>query len=261
MQKRCILLSAGRAKLNFTVYILYYVLIIAFSSYLCYNLYVMLTGASSVPPETLAGMPAAWLDSSVVRHIDDPFSANALAEPFKSSIDLGEIDMEGCFGMHIAPLKVAGGEARLFPSLPEGQIAAHQMFIDAARLILGESRYEQATINFTYRDNPVAPGSRQLGIRPHVDGKKPTDAGQLRVVGVACSSLPTVRFQGAIRPDQLGTRGDLAAVRSLRKLTPDPVPLSHLVLLPPSLLHDSGRADREATEPTPRLFLRWHLTV
>lgn len=209
------------------------------------------------------GIPRDWLDTSVVRHVDDPYSVEALAEAEKTSIDLGYIDMTACVEGRGGSIKYRGVEAMISADLPEGLITAHHLFVDAAQRILSRERYLDSNIDFTYRSNPVPPGGRQVGGRPHLDGLSSNFGGtsRLRLLGIACDALPTTLLQGPLKPELLRPNGELENLMILKRLRKVSAPISRLTLMPPSLLHDATRDDTGTHEPTSRLFMRWHLKV
>jgi hypothetical protein len=196
--------------------------------------------------------------SSIVRHLDGPFSDTALTEDVKVGIDLGAIDMASQEPNKGRSLKRRDREAEIPNDIPDEIVRAHKLFIDASRLILGEEAYLSSLITFTYRDNPVEPGGSQIPSRPHIDGLSRDPA--LKMVGVACSSLPLLGLHGRYKRSELKEDGSLRSVVALNKrFTKLEVPERHLVLMPPSLLHEPARAASNTGRPVDRIFYRWHL--
>ncbi len=216
-------------------------------------------------------MPEDWATTSVVRYVDDPFSEEALGETDKTWIDLGPIDVDRCDTIRGGRIKVEG-EVDLASTMPvssPAMISAHQLFLNASRLILGERRFKGSEIDLTKRYSEVEPGSRQVGGRPHVDGYQnyPADFNflknrSLRLVGLACNVLPTILLNGATTRKQLYDSGDLVSIGGLNKrFSRMPIPTGRLILIPPAMLHDSMYAPSDVDTPIDRRFLRWHLRV
>ncbi len=208
-------------------------------------------------------IPEEWLATTIVQHIEDPYSEAAFAEAEKPLIDLGELDMNACVHLpydthdNLRPhIKEQYNDVRIPDDTPPELVRAHNLFFDAARKILTPEQYEAAAVDFTYRRSDVDKGAMPIGQRPHVDGYRGPDK-QLRLLAIACSALPTIALQGSVKTKHLRENGELENLRLRARLRCEPIPTGRLVLLAPALLHDIPRA----TEFTPnRLFLRWHLS-
>ena len=218
-------------------------------------------------------MPNEWLATGIVRYIDDPYSDEALAEKEKAYIDLGPVDMDACLGADTtgALIKRPVHDELYFEKFygnnkaPSGVIEASKLFANAARLILGEERYLKSGIDLTYRRDLVKPGTRQVGLRPHDDNyhnnDSPTGHRKLRLIGLLCNVMPTILMQGGFKTDNLDADGGISSVRRLNKrFHREPIPAGRLVLIPPAMLHDSGRAPADTEGPIERVFMRWWLS-
>lgn len=207
-------------------------------------------------------IPEEWLATTIVQHIEDPYSEAAFAEEEKPLIDLGELDIDACVHLpfdeydNLRPYIKRYNDVRIPEGTPPELVRAHNLFFDAARRILTPEQYEAAAVDFTYRRSDVDKGAMPIGQRPHID-RYPDPDKQLRLMAIACNSLPTIALQGSLKPQHLRPNGWLENLRLQSRLRREPIPTSRLVLLAPALLHDTCRA----TEFTPnRLFLRWHLS-
>lgn len=210
-------------------------------------------------------LPETWAQTSPVRFIDAPYSDEAFAEEEKTFIDVGPIvmDYNASEENHSGILK-RGGElsTNILEATPAGLVEAHNLFLDAARVIVGEEKFASAEVGFTERRSRVEKGGSQIATRPHIDGafrRQKPDEKQLILVGFASSEAPPILLNGGLEPESLTDDGRLISVRALfKRFTPEPIPASHLIITGPTMLHMSGKAEEAAVD---KLFWRWHVKV
>lgn len=123
-----------------------------------------------------ASLPDGWSRSVVVRHLENPYSAEALAEPRKDWIEVGPLgvnhfDAAKPVQGHIVPIKREDQDFNPY-SEPDQCTEAHVLFLSAAKLVLGR-RYMQTRIFFDHFSSPLQPYQTHTFNEPHMDGTMP----------------------------------------------------------------------------------------
>lgn len=210
-------------------------------------------------------LPAEWEATSVVRHLDSPYSEEALAEPVKSWIEVGNIDFStvphvGLHSLHENNYAIKECNDDINLSIGSQLEGLHLMFTGAAKTVLGLERFNRSQIYFTHWSSDLSPGQHFTVTTPHLDGGLPAqdaDYSVLRLIGVAFNAVPTVVLQGELTRDDFRNGSELdPVVLDQERLTEAELPLSKLVIMSPATLHHA----RKARERVPiRHFMRWQL--
>lgn len=219
-------------------------------------------------------LPKNWQESGIAEYLDDPMSPEALADPRKGYLELGEFAALDCVDPATHPRlvpNVAGYATDAYelkmphrpPELPVGKpetiYRVHELLLNAVQSIIGEKRFGRSRIEFGHRYGSVEEGGSQVALRPHVDGVANDYYRQdLKLVGLLMSHQPTWIFQGEYKPDAIDREtGRLISLFNMgRRFDRQAVPTDTLVLMSANMLHEPSRA----TEPIPeRYFGRWHI--
>lgn len=222
-------------------------------------------------------LPETWRNSVVVRHVDEPYSDAALAEEVKDWIEVATLDITDFvkpnpFLIPRFTIKQPGSD--FDPSSQEVMYEdAHQLFMDAARKILGPDRLFDARIFFDHASAHLAPGETHTFSEPHLDGTMPGgfNEGQMMstghsgkgmtLIGMVASGVATATLQGSVDRDDFGgePRTHLkSGVRKRKGLEKVDMPLNTLVIMAPSTVH-YGQPAHDWIEN--RNLLRWQLCL
>jgi hypothetical protein len=148
----------------------------------------------------------------------------------------------------------------------------HSMFMDTARLVLGDELYAQSNVYFDHWTSKLYPGQTFTFDEPHLDGRMPgaslpthstsaDDRLELKMVGLLCNDAGTDIWQG---PTEIGdyTGESLTHLKpgviETRGLERAQLPVNRMVIVPPALPHAAHPADNLIEM---RHFLRWQLKV
>lgn len=208
-------------------------------------------------------LPADWQESVVARHLRDPYSAEALAEPYTDTLDLGEVDYAQISedGVIEYMLK-APGESPVIRDGQEDVEYLHRAFMDAAQVLVGGEMFDASSILFRREASPVEAYfiQKYLWGDPHMDGKKhPFFANQgetLRLNGMTCSALGTGSLHGPKRINDFDPENFEMYPNEAKKLREEILPPGHFYIAAPSLVHFSVRALQDIPM---RHFMRWQL--
>lgn len=217
-------------------------------------------------------LPDGWQESVVVRHIDSPYSPQALAEPRKDWLELAPLDVSDlpipqAVPFPLRPIKQVGEEFDPTEQPPEYS-EGHLIFIGAAKLILG-SAYPGSRIFFDHFSAHLYPGQVHTFAQPHMDGTMPGGINrdqfattgfydlELKLIGTVMNEIPTRVLQGATEASDFegDTLTHLKREAELgKKFVVEELPLNKLVILAPSTVHCAQPATQEVNR---RHFLRW----
>lgn len=210
------------------------------------------------------------LGNTVVKHLDDPYSVAALAEPHKDFVDLGPVDVAGLpeAANYARDIRIkAPGDVFDFAASDPSYRNLHLRVVMAAHSIIGPGPLERSAIFFTHRSGRLSPGET-LSVnadKPHLDGGfRGTLCGEslkrIRLLGVLASGVPTAIYQGPLYHDDLIQHEDDIDIdeEAIRRLTPDDLPLDRLLLTGPSLPHNEQAPKIHIPN---RHFMRWSLWI
>lgn len=207
-------------------------------------------------------LPQGWQQTNVVRHIDAPFSDEALAEPVQQWIDLGPANTEGLpVPTHDDTswvVKRAGQELDL--SAQQGPYAPlHARFFSAARAILGHERYMSSSVRARHASAALEPGQTHTYPTPHRDAwEAPATPGGLpvmRLIGVVCGEVGLRVVQGGYDRQDFRGRNYLPADRTAIQEAVE-VPPNRLLILSAAAVHFAQPAPQPIGR---RHFLHWPL--
>jgi len=211
-------------------------------------------------------MPHEWQSTTVVRHLDAPYSDEALAVPHKDWIDVCAVDF---VGFQPAPNGYGDNRERVKQSGQDFDVSthplqyhkAHKAFMTAARLILGDEKFLDSEIDFDHAYTHLDEGQVHSFDEPHMDGTHPDLLGDkklLRLVGVAMNEVQCGVWQGAVKKQDFGIKGThlLNGRVKARKLHYEQIPTNRLAIFGPALIHFGQAAPREIEQ---RHVLRWQL--
>jgi hypothetical protein len=213
------------------------------------------------------------LENTVVKHLDDPYSVAALAEPQKEFIDLGAIDVAHLPDAPEVSRFIADRAIKL-PGKDFDYAASdvryrdqHLRVVLAAHAILGKEPLKSSSIYFTHRSGPLHPGETLStnADMPHLDGEyRGSLCGEsltrIRLLGVMASGVPTAVYQGPITHEDLIQHGDEIDIdeAAIQRLTREDLPLDRLLLTGSGLPHN----EQPAQVFTPvRHFMRWTIWI
>lgn len=216
-------------------------------------------------------LPVGWEQSIIARHLDAPYSREALAEPAKEVLDIGAVDFANIprdddrhlFGDPVIkwPDRTALSHSR---SESEYLIAAHKLFLGAAAEIMGADDFAQSMVRHVSHCSEVdTDATQRYAASMHLDGYRFREMDRrIRLIGMAFDVLPCRAYQGPFTPEDMYDEEERGGIEAgdLR-LTPNTAALvempalecGRLFLTPPSLPH----ASRVATETIDRHFMRW----
>lgn len=223
--------------------------------------------------ETLL-LPTEWKESIVVRHLENPYSAEALAEPQKNWIEVDHLELNDFppaepVSFPLKPLKQSG-EDFILEDQSEIYQQAHQAFMCAAQLIMKAS-FKNSRVFFDHFSSPLYIGQTHTFSSPHMDGTMPGGVNieqisstgyndlELKLVGIAASGVKTATLQGPAEADDFDgeTRTHLKSSAWAEKdFQKQELPLNTLIIMAPSTIHYAQPAPYDIDL---RHFLRWQL--
>jgi len=214
---------------------------------------------------------AEWVETTVLRHLHNPYSDAALDEPRQHIIDMGDLDMTDLPAEPLYNDVIKRPGEGFDPDLHAGPYQeGHELFLEAAELLLGKD-LEQARVDFGHASSPLGRNHRlhTLGT-PHIDGAFPQEGFlhslRLHFMGVAISDVPTAIVQGGYRREDFrgavfGPAGEIDEYiykprdRSAIEHAEE-IPIRRLLIMGPAVVHFAQTATKEIPR---RHLLRWWL--
>jgi hypothetical protein len=213
----------------------------------------------------LATSPTGWAQGSFVRHLKDPFSDAALAEPVKKYVDVGEVRI-GRSRTHFPQvypggheIKKPGHDIQFPPDEPGELLDMHGLFIAYAKKLVGRATYLSSSLDFVHHVEDLEPGHDHRISTPHLDGVTHKPHGKvIRLVGIAVNVLPPVILQGSIHKNELVDNDLCYHPDNEHRFQKELLPIFRLILVSPATLHAGQLAP---TYIPNRHFLRYQLFV
>lgn len=147
---------------------------------------------------TRSVLPDNWQESGIARHVENPFSPEALAEPVKASLVVPGLDISAFdFGFPVEREAIKEpGDDEIETYGDDGVDAANNLFAEAAREVMGEAVFKAARIVLTYRNSIVQAEAKQRSLPPHVDQWSTKNSMTHLLIGIAFDSIPPRVYQG-----------------------------------------------------------------